>query len=146
MVDRIDARRRRLNMQRVRSQDTRPEVQVRKVAHRLGYRFRLHRKDLPGTPDLVFPKMRKVIFVHGCFWHRHKGCIRTTTPATHTQFWKEKFEANQLRDRRVQFALESDGWSAAVIWECETKSTRALERQLITILGRRRHSPRRMWR
>jgi DNA mismatch endonuclease (patch repair protein) len=118
MTDKIDSIRRSENMRRVRSHDTVPEILVRKIAHRLGYRFRLHRRDLPGSPDLVFPKHNKIIFVHGCFWHRHPGCIRTTTPGTRAQFWRRKFAENQKRDRRVSGRLRQLGWKVLVVWEC----------------------------
>ena len=107
-------------MRRVRGKDTTPERAVRRVAHALGYRFRLHRRDLPGTPDLVFPRLRRAIFVHGCFWHRHEGCVRTTTPKTRAAYWREKFEQNLRRDRRNLAALRRLGWSVLVVWECQT--------------------------
>ena len=107
-------------MRRVRGKDTTPERAVRRVAHALGYRFRLHRRDLPGTPDLVFPRLRRAIFVHGCFWHRHEGCARTTTPKTRAAYWREKFEQNIRRDRRNLAALRRLGWSVLVVWECQT--------------------------
>ena len=115
----IDAARSAL-MRRVRSKDTTPELVVRRAAHSLGYRFRLHRRDLPGTPDLTFPRLRKTIFVHGCFWHRHPGCSRTTTPATRADYWREKFEQNVARDRRNVAMLRALGWDVLVVWECET--------------------------
>ena len=107
-------------MRRVRGKDTSPERAVRRAAHSLGYRFRLHRRSLPGTPDLTFPRLRKVIFVHGCFWHRHPGCRRTTTPKTRATYWREKFDQNVARDRRNAVALEALGWEVLVVWECET--------------------------
>ena len=116
---RIDAARSAL-MRRVRGKDTGPERTVRRAAYSLGYRFRLHRRDLPGTPDLAFPRLRKVIFVHGCFWHRHAGCSRTTTPKTRAAYWREKFEQNVERDRRNVSTLRALGWEVLVVWECET--------------------------
>ena len=107
-------------MRRVRGKHTTPERAVRRVAHALGYRFRLHRRDLPGTPDLVFPRLRRAIFVHGCFWHRHEGCARTTTPKTRAAYWREKFEQNVHRDRRNLAALRDLGWEVLVVWECQT--------------------------
>ena len=115
----IDAARSAL-MRRVRGKDTSPERAVRSAAHSLGYRFRLHRRDLPGTPDLTFPRLRKVIFVHGCFWHRHVGCSRTTTPKTRAAYWREKFEQNVERDQRNVSMLRALGWKVLVVWECET--------------------------
>jgi DNA mismatch endonuclease (patch repair protein) len=135
MVDRIDPARRSLNMSRVRSTNTRPEIIVRRAAHKLGFRFRLGRRDLPGSPDLVFPGRRKALFVHGCFWHRHRGCIRTTTPGTRTEFWVAKFEENRKRDRNAIAALKKLGWDVAVIWECETKDAKSLDRRLINFLS-----------
>ncbi|HTW87072.1 MAG TPA: very short patch repair endonuclease [Candidatus Binataceae bacterium] len=119
-MDRIDAATRSRNMSRVRSVDTRAEITVRRIAHALGYRFRVHRRDLPGTPDLVFPSRRVALFVNGCFWHRHEGCRRAATPKTRTAYWEDKFHRTLQRDRRVNTALAVLGWRAEVIWECET--------------------------
>jgi DNA mismatch endonuclease (patch repair protein) len=107
-------------MRRVATRGSKPEMIVRRALHALGYRFRLHRRDLPGSPDIVLPRRRTAIFVHGCFWHRHAGCRRTTTPKTRAAFWQAKFDANVARDRRVIAALEEDGWRIEVVWECET--------------------------
>ena len=115
----IDAGRSAL-MRRVRGRNTTPERVVRRTAHALGYRFRLHRRDLPGTPDLTFPRLRKAVFVHGCFWHRHAGCSRTTSPKTRASYWRDKFEQNVERDRRNAAALQALGWEVLVVWECET--------------------------
>ena len=117
--ERVDRTRSAL-MSRVRGKNTKPELVVRREVHALGYRFRLHRHDLPGTPDLVFPRLHKVVFVHGCFWHRHEGCSRTTTPTTRAAYWQKKFEQNVQRDRRNVAMLEALGWITYVIWECET--------------------------
>ena len=108
-------------MARVRGKDTAPELRVRRIAHGMGLRFRLHRKDLPGKPDLVFTKHRLVVFVHGCFWHRHPGCSRASTPATRPDFWQTKFESNTARDRRQQADLHDLGWKVLVLWECGLK-------------------------
>ena len=109
-------------MRAVRSKDTTPELAVRKLAHALGYRFRLHRRELPGSPDLVFPGRRKVVFVHGCFWHRHAGCARgASTPATRRGFWEAKFARNVARDRRDRRRLRAAGWGVMVVWECQTR-------------------------
>lgn len=124
-------------MARVRGKNTKPELIVRSLAHRLGYRFRLHRAGLPGRPDLVFPGRRKVIFVHGCFWHRHPGCYRTTTPKTRATYWQQKFRDNIERDRKAIAALEKAGWSVLVIWECETEDGTSLAMRLIGFLGGR---------
>jgi DNA mismatch endonuclease (patch repair protein) len=107
-------------MSRVRGRDTLPELRVRKAAHALGYRFRLHRRELPGSPDVVFPKLKVALFVHGCFWHRHEGCRRTTTPKTRADFWQRKFDANRERDARASAQLKALGWRCEIVWECET--------------------------
>jgi DNA mismatch endonuclease, patch repair protein len=114
-------------MAAVRSWDTAPEMAVRRVVHGLGYRYRLHVQTLPGKPDLVFPSRRKVIFVHGCFWHRHARCRYTTSPKTRTKFWQDKFSTNVARDRRVRRELKKLGWSILTIWQCELKKQQQLE-------------------
>lgn len=113
-------------MRAVRREDTKPELLVRKSLHALGLRFRLHRKDLPGSPDIVLPKHRTVIFVHGCFWHRHPGCRLASTPKTRQYYWLPKFDANVERDARKILQLEALGWHVLVVWECETKDPSAL--------------------
>ena len=118
-------------MARVRQKDTEPELAVRRCLHRLGYRFRLHRSDLPGTPDIVLPKHEKVIFVHGCYWHRHPGCGRSTTPKTRTSFWENKFLTNVRRDVENMRKLRESGWEPIVVWECETLKSAELERYLV---------------
>lgn len=123
-------------MSKVRGKDTKPEIVVRQVAHSLAYRFRLHRRDLPGSPDLVFPRLLKVLFVHGCFWHRHKGCSKASSPKTRAEFWRNKFTANQLRDRRNMRKLRALGWAVEVVWECETHDLVALQRKIGLFLGR----------
>lgn len=109
-------------MAKVRSRNTGPELRVRRLAHRAGYRFRLHRRDLPGSPDLVFPRHRLAVFVHGCFWHQHPGCKRATVPSSNAPKWIKKFEANQARDANADAQLLTLGWKVLVIWECETRS------------------------
>lgn len=121
-------------MSGIRGSDTAPELAVRSCAHRLGLRFRLHVRNLPGRPDLVFPRRKKIIFVHGCFWHRH-DCKWATTPKTRQEFWQQKFLTNQLRDQRNITALEADGWAVHVIWECETRDMAALEIRLAKLFG-----------
>jgi DNA mismatch endonuclease (patch repair protein) len=130
-MDHLDPTRRSANMARVRGKDTGPEIVVRRLAHRLGLRFRLHRKDLPGRPDLVFPKYRLVVFVHGCFWHRHSNCKRATTPATRQAFWQAKFDATVARDARQQAQLEAAGWRVVTLWECELKDEASLGKRLL---------------
>ena len=122
MADRISKERRSWNMSRIRSRDTRPEVLVRSLLHREGFRFRLHDRKLPGRPDIVLPKYRTALFVHGCFWHRHERCAGATMPSTNTSFWHSKFEATVLRDQRTRHALEELGWHVMVVWECTLKS------------------------
>lgn len=125
-------------MARVKSRDTSAELRVRRMLHGMGIRFRLHRRDLPGRPDLVLPKYGMVVFVHGCFWHRHPGCKRATMPKTRVEFWRNKFERNAARDLRVACALGRLGWKVAVIWECETLSSEILEESVRRIFGFRR--------
>jgi len=108
-------------------------MRVRKAAHKIGLRFRLHRKDLPGKPDLVFPMHKVALFVHGCFWHRHEGCSKASTPKSRKDYWAEKFQQNVSRDERCQRALGELGWIVEVIWECETKDDRKLSDALDSI-------------
>ena len=122
------------NMARIGPRDTRPELAVRRALHRMGYRFRLHRKDLPGRPDIVLPRLRTIILVHGCFWHRHPNCRFAYTPKSRTDFWFEKFLRNVARDREVRAELEGLGWTVQVIWECETRNPDDLIRRLREIL------------
>jgi DNA mismatch endonuclease (patch repair protein) len=107
-------------MSKIRSRDTQPELAVRRLAFRMGLRYRLHRRDLPGRPDIVFSQHKLALFVHGCFWHRHPGCPNCTQPKTRPEFWDLKFRANVQRDHHVQQALKDLGWQPLVIWECET--------------------------
>ncbi|MBJ2181571.1 DNA mismatch endonuclease Vsr [Pseudomonas veronii] len=117
-------------MGRIRGKDTKPEIIVRSICHSMGLRYRLHRKDLPGSPDLVFPKFRLCLFVHGCFWHRHSGCQYAYTPKSRTEFWLSKLTRNTERDLEVQNALQALGWHTEVIWECETKDLKLLRKKL----------------
>jgi DNA mismatch endonuclease (patch repair protein) len=125
-------------MARVKMSDTSPELRVRKCAHAFGLRFRLQRRDLPGTPDLVFPRRRLALFVHGCFWHRHVGCKNTTTPKSRAEFWLDKFERNTSRDRDAALKLKDLGWKVAIIWECETKDPDVLSDVMKRIFALRR--------
>lgn len=109
-------------MSRIKGRDTAPELRLRSLLHRVGFRFRLHTKDLPGRPDIVLPRYRAAIFVHGCFWHRHPGCKYATTPSTRREFWQEKFNGNVSRDARNRAQLEADGWKVLIVWECELKT------------------------
>ena len=135
MVDVFDPAKRSEIMSRIRGRDTKPEMVVRRIAHGLGFRFRLHRGDLPGRPDLVFPRYKAVILVHGCFWHRHPGCRYATTPKTRVDYWQKKFDGNVVRDRRNETALSDLGWRTMVIWECETKDHDALAARIEGFLG-----------
>ena len=109
------------NMSAIRSKNTKPEIAVRKLLHSLGYRFRLHKKNLPGSPDIVLPKYKTVIFVHGCFWHRHENCKYATTPKTRKEFWENKFSANKKRDKKILKEIKNLGWKSIIIWECQLK-------------------------
>ncbi len=123
------------NMRAIRSRDTEPERAVRSLVHRLGYRFRLHRQDLPGTPDLVFPARHKVIFVHGCFWHSH-ACKSGLVPQSNRGFWLPKLRRNKARDRKNLESLTQQGWKALVIWQCELKDSSVVRQRVKRFLGR----------
>ena len=117
-------------MSRVKGRDTRPELAVRSMLHRMGCRFRLHVRTLPGVPDIVMPRRRKIVFVHGCFWHGHENCRRAGRPSSNTEFWKRKLDGNLARDREQIAALAESGWSVLVVWECEIKNGEALREKL----------------
>lgn len=125
MADIVSVEKRSSMMAAVRRKNTKPELNLRRALHRAGLRFRLHRRDLPGTPDIVFPRARVAVFVNGCFWHRHEGCAKSTTPATRTDFWLQKFASNVARDGRTRVFLEQAGWRVIVIWECEVRTLHA---------------------
>ena len=118
------------NMSAIKSKNTKPEIAVRKLLHSMGYRFRLHRKDLPGSPDIVLPKYKTVIFVHGCFWHRHENCKYASTPKTRKEFWESKFKANVKRDLEIQEKIKNLGWQSVIIWECEIKNEKIKDKLL----------------
>ena len=120
-------------MSGIRGKDTDPEIAVRKALHAAGLRFRLHYKNLPGKPDIVLPRHRTAIFVHGCYWHRHPGCRLTSTPSTRADFWLAKFAGNVTRDREVQRRLKELGWKVHIVWECETRDADCLQRSIKTI-------------
>lgn len=131
MTDTLTPNERSERMSLVRSKDTKPEMLVRRLTHGMGYRYRLHRRDLPGCPDLVFPGRRKVIFVHGCFWHRHgKRCPLTRWPKSKMDFWRPKLEANRARDKRNQRALRALGWDWLVVWECDLGDRESLRMKI----------------
>jgi len=119
-----------------KSKNTKPEIAVRKLLHAMGYRFRLHRRDLPGTPDIVLPGRQKVIQVHGCFWHHHEGCARGSVPAIRRDYWLAKLERNRQRDGEVRTELEGLGWKVATVWECEAGDAEALALRLRSFLDR----------
>lgn len=137
MVDHLTKEKRSWNMSRIRSKNTKPEILVRSLLHRLGYRFRLQCRNLPGNPDIVLPKYKMAIFVHGCFWHCHKGCIDSHIPKSNTVFWKTKLEKNRKRDQQRQKELAKLGWKVHVIWECETKKVESLQKKILRILPKR---------
>ena len=128
-------------MSRIRGRDTGPELSVRSLLHRMGFRFRVHRRDLPGTPDIVLPKYRTVVFVHGCFWHRHAGCKYAYTPKSRVDFWLRKFEENVARDRKARRQLKAVGWQVIVVWECQTRDHEKLRERLLRFLGTADMSP-----
>jgi DNA mismatch endonuclease (patch repair protein) len=129
-MDSLSPERRSWNMSRIRGKDTRPELFVRSLLHQLGYRFRLNRKEVPGKPDIVLPKYRTAVYVHGCFWHRHEGCTLAYTPKSNLEFWKKKFARNVERDAEVASKLRETGWKQMVIWECEMRDPAVLSRRI----------------
>ncbi|MDQ2925209.1 MAG: very short patch repair endonuclease [Acidobacteriota bacterium] len=129
-MDHVSKLKRSQIMAAVRSKDTSPELAVRRIVHGMGFRYSLHRRSLPGTPDLVFTSRGKVIFVHGCFWHRHSGCKYTTTPKTRVKFWKDKFDRNVERDRQARRELRRLGWRWLTVWQCDLKRPERLVKRL----------------
>jgi DNA mismatch endonuclease (patch repair protein) len=130
MVDVLTPEQRRLNMSRIRGRDTKPELLLRRGLHARGLRFRLHRKDLPGCPDLIFPRFRAVVFVHGCFWHRH-ACPMFKVPETRREFWLKKISQNVKRDRKAVVALQHEGWRVLTVWECALRGKRRLHLEIV---------------
>lgn len=137
MADVHTAEQRSRNMAAIRGKDTKPELIVRGIAHRLGYRFRLHSKGIPGTPDLVFRRLKKVIFVHGCYWHVHNCKWGAVIPKTNAEFWQEKRSGNVARDTRTLQRLRDEGWEVLTIWECQTKDAETTQRLVKAFLGER---------
>ncbi|MFZ9916491.1 MAG: very short patch repair endonuclease [Phycisphaerales bacterium] len=133
MADTLTKAERSALMSRIRGKDTKPEVFVRSALHRAGFRFRLHGAALPGRPDIVLPRHRTVVFVHGCFWHRH-GCRLSSEPATRRAFWREKFARNRARDQRTARALRKLGWRVVTVWECSLRTTDRRERAIATLV------------
>ena len=123
------------------AKNTRPELAVRRLLHAMGYRFRLHRRDLPGTPDIVFPGKHKIVHVHGCFWHQHDGCRRASLPVTRRDYWHPKLARNKERDQQVEAALSSLGWKAVVVWECELTEPASLAVRLRAFLSENDGAP-----
>lgn len=121
-------------MSRIKGSNTKPELAVRSLLHRMGYRFRLHKADLPGKPDIVLSRFKTVIFVHGCFWHRHKDCRFAYTPKSRTDFWLKKLESNEIRDIRVKSDLELLGWRVITVWECELREPEKLSKRIVSEL------------
>src|SRR5436305_7134447 len=130
MADVLTPQQRSFNMSRIRNRDTRPEMIVRSIVHRLGFRYRLHKKELPGKPDIVLVRHRKIIDVHGCFFHMHKCRYGSVVPATNAEFWRTKRLSNVARDRRNQRTLKRDRWKVMIVWECETRKPAALQKKL----------------
>lgn len=137
MMDTLTGSERSERMRRVRQKNTAPELAVRRLLHGMGFRYRIHRKDLPGSPDIVFPSRRKIIFVHGCFWHGHhdEGCNLATVPKTRRRFWTKKISDNRQRDQRNQRELNNLGWDILVIWQCEIRDADRLKKRLRDFLG-----------
>jgi DNA mismatch endonuclease (patch repair protein) len=135
-VDTLSPERRSANMSRIRSQDTSPEMIVRRLVHGMGYSYRLHVEKLPGRPDLVFSRLKRIIEVRGCFWHRHNGCIDSHIPKTRREYWEPKLERNQRRDVENGRKLKELGWRLCVVWECEARDIGRLRRRLTRFLGR----------
>lgn len=134
-LDRVTPKRRSEIMALVRSKDTKPEMKVRRLVHALGFRYRLHCTDLPGTPDLVFRAKRRVIFVHGCFWHGHNDCPKARLPKTRVEYWRAKRENNLERDARVKRELSEKGWNYMVVWQCQLKDLEKLTERLMSFLS-----------
>ncbi|HWN08726.1 MAG TPA: very short patch repair endonuclease [Pyrinomonadaceae bacterium] len=130
MADVFTPAKRSAIMARIKGKNTKPELIVRKLVHSLGYRFRLHQDTILGKPDLVLPRHKKIIFVHGCFWHGHAGCSRASLPATNIEFWRKKLLANRNRDTSVKGKLYRDGWQVFIIWQCQTKNIETLSKRL----------------
>ncbi len=135
MTDVLTSEQRHRCMSHIRNKNTSPELKVRKMVHSMGFRYRLHVKGLPGKPDLVFPRMKKVIFVHGCFWHLHSCKYGRVKPSTNAGFWKTKRENNKERDMRNRKILENEGWKVLYVWECQTKNESKLKTVLIKFLN-----------
>ena len=135
MADKFTSAKRSEIMSRIGGRNTAPELRVRRLLHALGFRFRLHRDDLPGKPDVVLPRYHKIVLIHGCFWHAHAGCPRAVLPTTNTPFWERKIGDNKKRDQRVRRQLRALGWEVLTLWQCQLKSTEVLTSRLLRFLG-----------
>ena len=133
-MDNLTPERRSANVSKIRAKNTSPEMAVRRLVHGMGFRYRLHVAALPGKPDLVFPRLRKIIQVHGCFWHRHRGCIDSHIPKTRVEYWKPKLARNQKRDRANEKALRRQGWEVLIIWQCEVNAAALLSERMAEFL------------
>ncbi|HOB52797.1 MAG TPA: very short patch repair endonuclease [Acidobacteriota bacterium] len=138
MTDVFSKEKRSWIMSRVKGRDTKPEIIVRSLVHRMGFRFRIHRRDLPGKPDIVLPRHKKIIFVHGCFWHGHKLCRYSKRPTTNKLFWNKKLEGNIERDKRFRRMLSRKGWEVLIVWQCEIQKPQTLLRKLEKFLHDKR--------
>lgn len=138
MTDTLSSKRRSDNMRHIRAKDTAPELKVRRLAHKMGFRFRLHVSTLPGKPDLVFPRLRKIIEVRGCFWHQHGSCIDSHIPKSRIEYWRPKLKKNRLRDKKNEEKLVEQGWDVMTLWECELRHAEKLEKRLGAFLRPKR--------
>lgn len=137
-MDIFDKSKRSWIMSQIKSKDTKPEILVRSIVHKLGFRFRKHKSDLPGKPDIVLVKHRKIIFVHGCFWHSHKKCDRSSRPQSNKSFWSEKLDKNIARDKKTKRDLRLQGWKVLIVWTCETKNIYKLQNKIANYLVERK--------
>jgi DNA mismatch endonuclease (patch repair protein) len=137
MIDTVSSEIRSKMMRSVRRANTNPEIAVRRLAFSFGYRFRLHRRDLPGNPDIVFPKLKSVILVHGCFWHQHSNCPRAKQPTSNIKFWRRKLRGNVIRDKATVRALRKLGWRVLVVWECQISRQRSVAKRILKFLQQR---------
>jgi DNA mismatch endonuclease (patch repair protein) len=137
-MDTLSRRERSERMGRVKSKDTKPELVVRRLVYGLGFKYRLHASRMPGKPDLVFTRLKSIIFVHGCFWHRHSGCALCRMPKSRLEFWEPKLEENRRRDSRNQRKLRRDGWRLLVIWECQLANQDRVKSRILEFLGSNR--------
>jgi DNA mismatch endonuclease (patch repair protein) len=140
MTDHLTKAKRSWNMSHIRSKNTKPEIIVRSLLHRMGYRFRIHQKNLPGKPDIVLAKYKTIIFIHGCFWHRHKGCKRCTTPSTNQKYWLPKLGRNIVKDKLNKKLLKKNGWLPIIVWECEIKKLDRLAGKINKLLKKQSYA------